>query len=139
MTTSQLCMYQSNMADETNCSLMHLKLNKSFIHFDNVLQPLVKITQTHLKKFSACRKRLAKFEGLRSAICHHLYELSSDKDIENHFSCSNCCGELNWHYHQNCYKRICDENKLKKAEEKGENLIGSKFAETGPPKKLSRR
>ena len=61
--------------------------------------------------------------------------------MERHFSHSNCCSELNWH--QNCYNRICDENKLKKAEEKstsgGENLIGARDAETGPPKKLLRR
>ena len=41
---------------------------------------------------------------------------------------------------ENCYKRLCDENKLQKNEKKrtsgSENLIGCDVAETAPPKKL---
>jgi hypothetical protein len=41
---------------------------------------------------------------------------------------------------ENCYKRLCDENKLQKTEKKrtsgSENLIGCDVAETAPPKKL---
>jgi hypothetical protein len=54
-------------------------------------------------------------------------------NVERHFWRSNC-------YHENCYKRLCDENKLQKAEETrtsgSENLIGCEVAETAPPKKL---
>ena len=39
-------LYQSIMAAETSCSFKHLKLNKCFIHFDNVSQPLIKVTET---------------------------------------------------------------------------------------------
>jgi hypothetical protein len=38
---------------------------------------------------------------------------------------------------ENCYKRLCDENKLQKTEKKrtsgSENLIGCDVAETAPP------
>ena len=147
------------MAAEICCSLKHLKLNKCFIHFDDVWQPLVKVTETRLNKFIACRERWAKLEGQKSEICRRSYELFTNEDVEKHFSRSNCCGELNWYYHQNCYKRICDENKLKKAEEKstsgseaavevaetdetggaGEVAETVESVETIPPKKLLRR
>jgi hypothetical protein len=65
-------------------------------------------------------------------------------EVERNFARSNCCEEFNWHYHENCYKiRLCDENKLQKAEEKrtsgNENLIGCDVAETATPNKLLRR
>ena len=131
------------MAAEICCSLKHLKLNKCFIHFDDVSQPLVKVTETRLNKFIACRERWAKLEGQKSEICRRSYELFINEDVEKHFSRSNCC----------------DENKLKKAEEKstsgseaavevaetdetggaGEVAETVESVETIPPKKLLRR
>ncbi len=142
MTTWSSHVDKSNMAAEKSCPLKHLKLNKCFIHFDDVSQSLTKITEARLKKFVACRARWAEL-GQKSDICRQTYKLFSDENVDRHFSGTICCGECNldWYYHQNCYKRLCDENKLQKAEEKRISESGKEIAETLlalPPKKLSR-
>jgi hypothetical protein len=58
------------MAAETSCSLKHLKLNKCFIHFEDVSQSLLKVTEKQLKRFVACHERWTKLKGEKSvAIC----------------------------------------------------------------------
>ncbi len=69
MTTWSSRVDKSNMAAEKSCPLKHLKLNKCFIHFDDVSQSLTKITEAHLKKFVACRPRWAELEGQKYDIC----------------------------------------------------------------------
>ena len=47
----------------------------------------------------------------------HLSNLFTDEDVDEFLS-ANTCEDLQWYYHQSCDERICDENKLKKAEAK---------------------
>jgi hypothetical protein len=51
------------MAAETSWSLKHLKLNKCCIHFEDVSQSILKVTEKHLKRFVACCEKLAKLKG----------------------------------------------------------------------------
>ena len=97
--------------------IVQLKLGKCFIHFDDVSQSLTQVTNQRLLKFISCRKRWVKLEGEKSEICQKSYGLFTDEDVVE-FPSANTCENLQWYYHQNCYKRICDENKLKTAEAK---------------------
>jgi hypothetical protein len=54
------------MAAETSWSLKHLKLNKCCIHFEDVSQSLLKVTEKLLKRFVACREKLAKLQDQKS-------------------------------------------------------------------------
>ena len=92
--------------------VIKLKLYYCFIHFDDVSQSLTQVTLQRLLKFISCRKRWVKLEGEKSDICQKSYNLFTDEDVVEFFS-ANTCEDLQWYYHQNCYKRICDENKLK--------------------------
>ena len=54
------------MAAETSWSLKHLKLNKFCIHFEDVSQSLLKVTDKRLKRFFACCEKLAKLKDQKS-------------------------------------------------------------------------
>ena len=88
-----------------------------FIHFNDVSQLLTQVRAQRLLKFISCRKRWVKLEGEISDICQKSYNLFTDKDVVEFLS-ANTCEDLQWYYHQNCYKRICDKNKLKAAKAK---------------------
>ena len=106
-------LFTNEMAD----LILNVKLHKCFIHFDDVSQSLTQVTNQRLLKFISCRKRWVKLEGKKSDICQKTYNLFTDEDVVEFLS-ANTCEDLQWYYHQNCYKRICDENKLKTAEAK---------------------
>ena len=97
--------------------VIKLKLYYCFIHFDDVSQSLTQVTPQRLLKFISCRKRWVKLEGEKSDICQKSYNLFNEEDVVEFLS-ANTCEDLQWYYHQNCYKRICDENKLKTVEAK---------------------
>ena len=100
-------------------NILNLKLSKCFIHFDDESQSLslTQVTSQRLLKFLSCRKRWVKLDGEKSEICKKSYDLFTDEDVVEFLS-ANTCENLQWYYHQNCYKRICDENKLKTVEAK---------------------
>ena len=79
-----------------------------FIHFKDVSQSLILISETRLKKLVWCRKRWAALDGEKADLCRMSCEVFADEE---------CC-QLTCHVHERCYKRICDENKILKAEEK---------------------
>jgi hypothetical protein len=124
-------------------NIINLKLCRCFIHFDNVSlsQPLTQVTGQRLLKFISCRKRRVKLEGNKSEICRKSYDLFTDEDVAEFLS-ANTCENLQWYYHQNCYKRICDENKLKTAEEKHlsrkSNQVKTDSEVAPPQRKLTR-
>ena len=54
------------MATETSWSLKHLELNKRCIHFEDVSQSFLKVTEKRLERFVACREKLAKLKDRKS-------------------------------------------------------------------------
>ena len=101
------------MANDVDLDAKRSKLEATeikwcFIHFKDVLQSLTLVSETRLKKFVSCRKRWAAIDGEKADLCRESYEIFSDEE---------CC-QLICYAHEKCYKRICDENKLLKAEEK---------------------
>ena len=121
-------------------NILNLKLSKCFNHFDDVSQSLslTQVTSQRLLKFLSCRKRWVKLDGEKSEICKKSYDLFTDEDVVEFLS-ANTCENLQWYYHQNCYKRICDENKLKTVEAK-QQFCKSNFEkiESEPRRKLTR-
>jgi hypothetical protein len=65
------------MAAETSCS-QQLKLNKYFIHFEDVSQSLLKVTEKCLKIFVACHERWVKLEGQKSVAIHTTFFTNKD-------------------------------------------------------------
>ena len=96
--------------------VIKLKLYNCFIHFDDVSQSLTQVTPQRLLKFISCGKRW-EARNRTFAKNHIIYLLTIDEDVVEFLS-ANTCEDLQWYYHQNCYKRICDENKLKTVEAK---------------------
>ena len=100
------------MQREANSKLL-TEIRSCFIHFKDVSQSLTLISETRLKKFVSCRKRWAALDGEKADLCRESYKVFSDEE---------CC-QLICHAHEKCYKRICDENKLLKAEEFSMNWL----------------
>ena len=94
--------------DAKRSKLEATEIKLCFIHFKDVSQSLTLVSETRLKKLALCRKRWAALDGEKADLCRESYEIFSDEE---------CC-QLIRYAHEKCYKRICDENKLLKAEEK---------------------
>ena len=101
------------MADDVDRDAKRSKLECTkkklcFILFKDVSQSLTLISGTCMRKFVTCRKRWAALDGEKAELCRQSYEVFTDEEY---------C-KLSYYAHERCYKRICDENKLQKAEEK---------------------
>lgn len=94
--------------DAKRCRRKDFEIMSCFIHFKDVSQSLTVISETRLRKLVSCRKRWAALDGEKADLCRKSYEVLADEE---------CC-QLTCHVHEKCYKRICDENKILKAEEK---------------------
>ena len=101
------------MADDVDRDAERSKLECTkkklcFIHFKNVSQSLTPILGTGLRKFVTCSKRWAALDWEKAGLCLQSYKVFAEEEY---------C-KLFYYAHERCYKRICDENKLQKIEEK---------------------
>lgn len=105
---------------------IHLK--SCFMHFDNVCETVFPITKARLEKFVESRKQWVNFNGEQAEICRKSYEFFSDENILDYLNEE--VFELDWPYHKTCYKRICDVEKIRRAE------IKSKAENSSPVEKV---
>ena len=102
--------------------------NRCFIHFDDVKEDLQILTEARFKKFASCRPR---WVGLKEnteheQICSSTYEIFDDNSAGN-FEDSG----LTLSYHKTCYKRLCDEEKIRRSEEKARKRAASSLEDEG--------
>jgi hypothetical protein len=83
----------------------NIEFHSCLIHFEDVRQSTSLISQTRLNKVISCPKRWMNLEGDKASLCRKSHELFSDEHL---------LAREKWYMHENCYKRICDENKIKK-------------------------
>jgi hypothetical protein len=83
----------------------NIEFHSCLIHFEDVRQSTSLISQTRLNKVISCPKRWINLEGDKASLCRKGHELFSDEHL---------LAREKWYMHENCYKRICDENKIKK-------------------------
>ena len=96
------------MAGDVN--IQSVEFHSCIIHFEDVKQSTSVISKARLNKLVSCRNRWIKLEGEKADLCRKSYEHFTDEQLLN--------VAQKWYIHENCYKRICDENKIKKAEDK---------------------
>ena len=92
------------------------------MHFNDVKETTNLITKQHLAKFLSCGKRWSRLDGEHAKICckscNNFSDQFGQEKIDNF--------DLEWHYHKTCYKRLCDEEKIRRAEAKSINTTNSK-------------
>jgi hypothetical protein len=93
-----------------------LHFKSCFMHFGDICETLFPITKARLEKFIACRKRWVNLKCEQADICHNSYECFSDEKILDYLKEGDF--ELDWPYHKTCYKRLYDEEKIRRAETK---------------------
>ena len=93
-----------------------LHFKSCFMHFGDICETVFPITKARLEKFIACRKRWVNLNCEQAEICRNSYECFSDETVLDYVLKGNF--ELDWPYHKTCYKRLCDEEKIRRAETK---------------------
>lgn len=89
-----------------------------FMHFDGVSEQLSKVTHLRLQKFIEIRHKWKDLSCEQAEIAGRSYELFDDESVKL-FLEDNCENfDLEWYYHTKCYKKFCDEEKLRRQQKK---------------------
>ena len=95
-----------------------IKISSCFMHFDGVKEPLCKISRQRLKKFVECRPKYAKLYCEQADIVKNSYSLFEDSSINSYFVKDDENFHIEWYHHMKCYKKFCDEEKIRRQEKK---------------------
>ena len=111
----------TKMADEDEgesaSDPLNIKITSCFLRFEGIKDCLSEITKQRIKKFLSCRRRWADIKGKEGDVARKSYELFEDKLLADYLS-SHAEFQLRWPYHKACYKKFCDVEKIRRAEEK---------------------
>ena len=111
------------MADEDEAeegAAFPKSIKACFMHFKDVRESSHLITKQRLDKFICCRKKWIKLDGEQADICNLSYGLFSDELGQEKVDSGNDF-DLEWSYHKTCYKLLCEEEKIRRAEAKKRN------------------
>ena len=111
------------MPVSSKMAVNNICINSCFMHFIDIFESSFPITKTRLEKFIVCRQRWVNLQCEQSEICRKSYEYFSDEALEEYLKGD--AFELDWPFHKTCYKRLCDEEKIRRAEKKASSSIDS--------------
>lgn len=124
------------MADEEEGSELPKVVKLCFMHFKDVKESTCLITKQRLEKFVSCRRKWISLDGEHGEICRGSYNLFSDELLgQEKINSDNF--DLEWYYHKACYKRLCDEEKIRRAEAKAKRTINDRSSKETDDDKYS--
>ena len=103
------------------------------MHFDGVTEQLCKVRRQRLKKFLECRSKWAKLKCQQAEIAKKSYENIDDGSVNSYMEKNPDTINLEWNHHMKCWKRFCDEQKIRRQqrkEEKGEGTSSKTITST---------
>jgi hypothetical protein len=102
------------------------------MHFDGVTEQLCKVTRHRLKKFLECRSKWAKLKCQQAEIAKKSYENIDDGSVNSYIEKNPDTINLEWNHHMKCWKRFCNEEKIrrKQRKEKGEGTSSKTITST---------
>jgi hypothetical protein len=127
---AQLC--KTIMAED----IYETRISSCFMHFDGVTEQLCKVTRQRLKKFLECRSKWAKLKCEQAEIAKKSYDNIDDGSVNSYMEKNPESINLEWYHHMKCYKKFCDEEKIRrqqKKEEKGEGTSSKTITSTEVP------
>ena len=101
---------QINMAED----IYKTRISSCFMHFDGVTEQLCKVTRQRLKKFLECRSKWAKLKCQQAEIAKKSYENIDDGSVNSYMEKNPDTINLEWNHHMKCWKRFCDEQKIRR-------------------------
>ena len=118
------------MADANEIS--HARISSCFMHFEGVTEQLCQVSRQRLKKFIECRHKWAKLDCVQADIAKSSYN-KFDDDFVNTYLAENTESSfaLKWYHHMRCYKKFCDEEKIRR-QERSEEKRAKQITETVP-------
>ena len=118
------------MADANEIS--HARISSCFMHFEGVTEQLCQVSRQRLKKFIECRHKWAKLDCVQADIAKSSYN-KFDDDFVNTYLAENTESSfaLKWYHHMRCYKKFCDEEKIRR-QERSEEKRAEQITETVP-------
>ena len=112
-----------NEAKSSN-DLSAIKITSCFLHFEGTKDCCSEITKQTVEKFLSYRKRWAGLQGKEGDVARKSYELFDDEVLKGYIN-NHPEFEFRWPYHKACYKKLCDGEKIKRAEEKKAKTVSS--------------
>ena len=105
--------------------ICNIRISSCFMHFDGVTEQLCKVTCQRLKKFLECRSKWAKLNCQQAEIAKKSYENINDGSVISYMDTNPDSINLEWYHHMKCWKRFCDEEKIRRQQRKEEKGEGS--------------
>ena len=99
------------------------------MHFDGVTEQLCKVSSKRLKKFIECRAKWVKYKCQQGEIAKKSYDLFDDSSVNSYLERNPKNIDLEWYHHMKCYKKFCDEDKIRRQEKKEEKEACASIAE----------
>ena len=106
--------------------------NRCFIHFHYVKEDLHILTEARFKKSVSSRSRWMNLKGNteHEHICSSTYEIFADDSAARIIEARNFEDSgVTLNYHKTCYKRLCDEEKIRRSEENKRKRAASSLDE----------
>ena len=109
------------------------------MHFEGITEQLSKVSRQRIKQFMECRSKWVKFNCQQAEIAASSYE-KFDYESVNLYLEEKENINLEWYHHMKCYKKICDEEKIRRQAKKEETKPCTSNEELPgePRRKLSR-
>ena len=119
------------MADANEIS--HARISSCFMHFEGVTEQLCQVSRQRLKKFIECRHKWAKLDCVQADIAKSSYNKFDDDFVNYTYLAENTESSfaLKWYHHMRCYKKFCDEEKIRR-QERSEEKRAKQITETVP-------
>lgn len=117
-----MCLQNVNMTDDNDIS--KVAISSCFMHFDGVNDQLYKVTRQRLSKFLECRSKWAKLNCTQAEVARKSCEYFDERALNSYLQRNPESIDLNWYYHKKCYKKFCDEEKIRRQQTKEVNSAG---------------
>ena len=118
-----MCSQNRNMAADNDIS--KVAIYSCFMHFDGVNEQLYKVTRQRLTKFLECRSKWAKLKCTQAEVARKSYEDFDESALNSYLERNTESIDLKWYYHKKCYKKFCDEEKIRRQQTKEVNSPGT--------------
>eukprot|EP00794_Sanderia_malayensis_P000765 gene765-55_t len=107
-----------NEDGETNEDITKSEISSCFMHFDGVVESLSKVSPKRIKKFITCRSKWAELQCQQGEIARQSFNLFSDECVNSYIEEHQNNFDLKWFHHAKCYKKFCDEEKIRRQHNK---------------------
>ena len=110
-------LYSVSLGLKVRDTMEKIKLSGCFMHFEGISEQLSKVSRPRIKKFVECRSKWVKLDCQQAEIAASSYEKFDDESVGIYLQETETIN-LEWYHHMKCYKKFCDEEKIRRQAKK---------------------